>query len=488
MVISLRWVLKLNMIDVIKKNHSTLLHHFGLLMAVITFLWATLAPALAAGSLVWNNTRKCVDADINDWTLERVLEQVAGATGWQVFVEPDTGKIVSLKFHELPVDEAMSRLLGGMNFALLPQTNASSKLFVFSKSINEATLRVKPADIASAKNSGTNAIPNELIVTLKPGSKQSIEELARLLGAKITGRIDELGAYKLQFDNEADATAARSLLASNPEVAGVESNYSIDRPTRTDSLSMNGLLPMNLQPAKAGNPNQLIVGIVDTGVQSQEPSISKFLLPGVSLAGDTTLPTDTPTHATMMAETILSGILQTMGTSTTEVPVKILNVNVFGNNESTSTFDVANGIYVALKNGAMIINVSLAGSGDSPLLQRVTEMVSQQGGLVVAAAGNEPTGQPVYPGADPNVFAVTAGDRNGNLASYANWASFVDVIAPGNNIVSFNSKAYLVSGTSVSTAYVSGFATGLTLKNGTSLASSVAEIKQRLSTSPKNTR
>jgi len=471
--------------DLIKKKRFERPPNTGLVLAGIFLLWVTLIAAPAADLLVWNNAHKRVDAEINDWSVERVLEQIAGATGWQVFVEPDTGKIVSLKFRDLPVDEAMSRLLGGMNFALLPQTNTSSKLFVFSKSINEATLRVKPAENAHAKASGANAISNELIVTLKPGSKQSIEELARLLGAKVTGRLDELGAYKLQFNNEADATAARSLLSNNPDVAGVESNYSIDRPTRADALSMNGLHPVNLQPAKAGNPNQLIVGIVDTGIQSQEPSISKFLLPGVSLAGEATLPTDTPTHATMMAETILSGILQTMGASTTEVPVKFFNVNVFGNNESTSTFDVANGIYVALKNGSMIINVSLAGSGDSPLLHRVTEMVNQQGGLVVAAAGNEPTGEPVYPGADPNVLAVTAGDRNGNLASYANWASFVDVIAPGNSIVSFNSRAYLVSGTSVSTAYVSGFASGLTFKNGTSIAGAVAEIKQRLSTSPR---
>jgi hypothetical protein len=470
--------------DMINKRRSTLLQRNCLLLAGVFLLWVMISAATAADSLVWNNAQKRVDAEINDWSLEHVLEQIAGATGWQVFVEPDTQKTVSLKFHNLAVDEAMGKLLGGMNFALLPQTNASSKLFVFSKSIDEATLRVKPAENASIKPSVTNAIPNELIVTLKPGSKQSIDELARMLGAKITGRIDELGAYKLQFNSEADATAARSLLAGNPDVAGVESNYSIARPTRADALSMSGTFAGNLQPAKSGN--QFIIGIVDTGIQPQEPSISKFLLPGVSLAGETTLPTDTPTHATMMAETILSGISQIMGGTGGEVPVKIYSVNVFGNNESTTTFDVANGILAALRAGASVINVSLAGPGDSPVLQRVTDMVHQQGGLVVAAAGNDPNGQPVYPGADPNVLAVTAGDRNGNLASYANWAPFVDIIAPGNNIVSFDNKHYLVSGTSVSTAYVTGFTAGWTFKNGSSLASAVTEIKSRLSTVPKS--
>jgi hypothetical protein len=470
----------------IKKKGSVFPPNFGFLLAGVFLLWVTLTAATAADSLVWSNAQKRVDAEINDWSLERVLEQIAAATGWQVFVEPDTQKTVSLKFHNLPVDEAMSRLLGGMNYALLPQTNASSKLFVFSKSINEATLRVKSAENARVKPSATNAIPNELIVTLKKGSKQSIDELARLLGAKVTGRIDELGAYKLQFNSEADATAARSLLANNPDVAGVESNYSIDRPTRTDALAMSSSLPMNLQPAKAGTSGQLIVGIVDTGIQSQEPSISKFLLPGVSLAGDTALPTDTPTHATMMAETILSGMAQTIGTTTGEVPLRFYSVNVFGNNETTSDFDVANGILAALRGGSTIINVSLAGPGDSPLLQKVTTLVSEQGGLVVAAAGNEPNGQPVYPGADPDVLAVTAGDQNGNLAPYANMAPFVDIIAPGNSTPIFNNRHYLVSGTSVSTAFVTGFVSGLTIKNGSSVSSAVAEIKNHLPAPPKS--
>jgi hypothetical protein len=470
----------------IKKKCSVFLPNFGFLLAGIFLLWVTLTAATAADSLVWSNAQKRVDAEINDWSVERVLEQIAGATGWQVFVEPDTQKTVSLKFHNLPVDEAMGRLLGGMNFALLPQTNASSKLFVFSKSINEATLRVKPAENTRAKSSGTNAIPNELIVTLKPGSKQSIDELARLLGAKVTGRLDELGAYKLQFNSDADATAARSLLANNPEVAGVESNYSIDRPTRTDSLSMSGSLPMNLQSTKAGGPNQIIVGLVDTGIQSQEPSISKFSLSSVSLAGDSTLPTDTPTHATMMLQTIVTGMAQVLGSTTGEVPVSFFSVNVFGNSETTSTFDVANGIYLALKNGALIINGSLAGPSDSLLLQKVTDMVHQQGGVVIAAAGNEPNGLPVFPGADPYVTAVTAGDRYGNPASYANMAPFVDIIAPGNSIVSFNKKSYLVSGTSVSTAYVTGFTVGFMVKNGSSLASAQAQTKSLLSTPPKS--
>ena len=128
---------------------------------------------------------------------------------------------VSAKFQGLPPGEALRLLLGDISFALVPETNGSPRLLVFRTTAQRATEFVRPA--AKAK-----LIPNELIVRLKPGAK--IDDLARLLGAKVTGKIDSLNAYRLQFDDAAAAAAARQQLAANPEVASVGNNYSIDAP------------------------------------------------------------------------------------------------------------------------------------------------------------------------------------------------------------------------------------------------------------------
>ena len=66
----------------------------------------------------------------------------------------------------------------------------------------------------------------------------------------------------------------------------------------------------------------------------------------------------------------------------------------------------------------------------------------------------------------PEVIAVTAGTRQGVIAPYANYGSFVDVIAPGSAIVNFNGQSWLVTGTSASTAYASGAAAALLEKDG----------------------
>jgi len=107
-----------------------------------------------------------------------------------------------------------------------------------------------------------------------------------------------------------------------------------------------------------------------------------------------------------------------------------------------------------------VVNLSLGGEGDSQLLSGLIQAARQQGVLFFGAAGNQPTTDPTFPAAYPEVIAVTAGDKMGNIAPYANRGSFVDVIGPGVSLVDFQGQSYLVRGTSAATAYVSGAAAG----------------------------
>ena len=64
----------------------------------------------------------------------------------------------------------------------------------------------------------------------------------------------------------------------------------------------------------------------------------------------------------------------------------------------------------------------------------------------------------------PGVNAVTA-VQSGQLAPYANYGSFVDMGLPGTSIIYLGSQAYVVQGTSVSTAYATGVAAGTKTAN-----------------------
>lgn len=412
------------------------------------------APARAADTLNWDTNRNQVSADIKSGKLLPLLEQVAAATGWHILLEPDTTCVVSAKFDRLPPGDALRRLLRDLNFALVPQTNAASKLFVFRTAMQNATQSVRPANPAESGGKG-KLIPNELIVRLKPGAK--IDELAKLLGAKVIGRIDSLNAYRLQFEDQAAADAARQQLAANPDVTSVDSNYSIDRlpsPAGTSSSSLPPPPQLTIKPPPSDG--RIIVGLVDTAVQPLGNGLDSFLLKALSVAGEAQSDPNNPTHGTSMAETILRSIAAiTKGSSS----VQILPVDVYGPNASTSTFDVAKGIAEAANAGANPISLSLGSDGDSPFLHSVIQEATAKGIVLIGAAGNSPVTTPFYPAAYSEVMAVTAVDQ-GQLASYANRGSFVSLGAPGTSVIYLNGQPYYVTGTSVSAAFISGIAAG----------------------------
>ena len=440
-------------------------------MPLLILLMGPGSPLQAADQLVWKSDK--VAADISGWKLPKLLETLSTATGWQIFVEPETEHVVSTRFKDRPQGEALRLLLGDLNFALLPpQTNGPSRLYVFRTSMQEATQLIKAAEKKDAARIG-----NELIVTLKPGA--NIDELAKKLGAKVVGRMDKFNTYRLQFDDAEAADKARTSLQDNGDVASVEDNFQINIPINPDSLTASSAAPINLTPKASADGSKLIVGVIDTAVQRQGTGIEDFLLASLSVAGESKTADDQPTHGTSMAETIARALalLSKDGQSS----FHFLPVDVYGGKEFTSTYDVARGIYEAVNNGAQIINLSLGSSGDSPFLQKVIQSSHDQGVLFFAAAGNEPVSTPTYPAAYPDVIAVTAGTRQGTIAPYANFGAFVDAIAPGSAIVNYKGQSWVIMGTSASTAYASGVAAAMLEKNSNlSRAQLEAQIRAAL--------
>jgi hypothetical protein len=401
----------------------------------------------------WRAVQDKVTADIKDWDVHTLLEHVAAATGWQVFIEPDTKYTVSTKFKDRSPGEALRLLIPTLTAVLVPQSNAPPKLCVYRTSVQEATQRIAPI----RKSDGH--IPNELIVTLKPGEK--IEDVAKRLGARVVGRIDGLNAYRLRFDNAEAANSGRDSLKGDSGVESVDLNYPVMRPADPEPLSLSSAPPMNLRPKSAATGDQIVIGLIDSfspfSAQKLGNNLDEFLLPEISVVSDAAEPGGKPRHGDSMFQTILQGVrLADQGTDGSRV--RVLPVEVYGASETTTTFDISAGIYRAIESGATIVNLSLGSPVDTPFLGNLIEKSAQQGVLFFAAAGNEPVTTPTYPAAYADVLAVTAINRNGEIAPWANHGSFVDLGAPGSSIVSFGNQAYLVAGTSASTAYASGMA------------------------------
>jgi len=437
-------------------------------------LAATLNAGAQTNSLVWQTATGRVSAALHGEPLLPLLEDIGRQTGWHIFVEPDVERNASTKFKDLPSGEALKMLLGDLNFALLPQTNASAHLYVFRTTMQNAT---KPVIVAKAT---PRRVANELLIRVKPGT--DIDALAKSLGAKITGRIDKLGIYRLQFDDAAATDAALAQLKDNTDVSAVDYNYILDPPPLAQAVSPASLppgagAPLSLQLNPPGTSGKVVVGLIDMNVQSLGAQLGKFILPQISVAGNAPDSSDI-THGTAMAYTILEAIAQVSGGGTS---VQIQPVDVYGGNATTTSWNVALGIQAAVDSGANVLNLSLGSAGDSSVLDALIKQAVADNIVMFGSAGNTPVGTPTYPGAIPGVNDVTALGGPGQLAYYANYWSGDNLALPGTSFVIYGGQVYAVQGTSTATANASGVFAGTQAANTVSAAQIIAKMLAKFS-------
>ena len=148
---------------------------------------------------------------------------------------------------------------------------------------------------------------NELLVKVKPGA--DIDALAKSLGAKVIGRLDKLGLYRLQFDNAAATDAALGTIAKQRRrgCRWITIITSTRRPPRGAACRLRpaGRISLTLNPP--GDSGKVVVGLIDMNVQSLGAQLDKFILPP-TVRRPVTRRRTTPslTHGTAMAYTILA--------------------------------------------------------------------------------------------------------------------------------------------------------------------------------------
>ena len=85
-----------------------------------------------------------------------------------------------------------------------------------------------------------------------------------------------------------------------------------------------------------------------------------------------------------MAYTVLAALPRQSGGGSS---VQILPVDVYGGNETTTTWNVALGIQAAVDHGATVVNLSLGGSGDSSVLDSMIQSADGHGIVIFCGGG-----------------------------------------------------------------------------------------------------
>lgn len=170
---------------------------------------------------------------------------------------------------------------------------------------------------------------------------------------------------------------------------------------------------------------------------------------------------------------------------------------VCGKNGSCWSDDIAVAIRTAADNGAHIINMSLGSDSYSSLIADAVTYATDNGVLVVAAAGNDGpyTNSIDYPGALTDAIAVGALDidaviadwssrgNNSETEPYVTEEGDIEFAAPGVNIEStFNDGGYaILSGTSMAAPHIAGFAAAAWDAGEENAAGAVRDLLRALS-------
>ncbi len=113
-------------------------------------------------------------------------------------------------------------------------------------------------------------------------------------------------------------------------------------------------------------------------------------------------------------------------------------LNSFGHSRASY---LAEAITYAANKGAKVMNLSAGG----PILTRTEQMAVDyaysKGAVVVVASGNEASDiSNVSPAGLRNVLTVAASDISDKRTVYSNWGAGVDLIAPGNDVLSLRAR------------------------------------------------
>jgi len=288
------------------------------------------------------------------------------------------------------------------------------------------------------------------VYTFRITDGRSVRDVIRAIeAAKLSAWTGPVYTYGLTQDSATQDPASKDPAATDP-VAGAADPEPVGDPAQYVIEKFQ--LAESHRLTKGDN---VIVAVIDSEIDANHPDLAGVVTSRYD-AGCGATPPDA--HGTGMTGAIASR-KNLLGVAP---KVKIIAICAFGGEaagESTS-IKIIKGLDYAISQGARVVNMSFAGPRD-PALAQALQIAREKGVVLIGAAGNAgPKSPPLYPGADPNVIAVTATDDHDRLFKGANQGKYIAVAAPGVDILvpAPNDGVQLTTGTSVATAHVTGVA------------------------------
>ncbi|MBU1318473.1 MAG: S8 family serine peptidase [candidate division Zixibacteria bacterium] len=336
--------------------------------------------------------------------------------------------------------------------ALLTTTSFASDEYFQGKLIKQADW----------KGQAVEYVDKDILIALNKGFTQSdlINELARF-DVRISRDADRFGFIQLEATSDAPLFDLTDRIAELESVRFAEPNLVY----RTSIIPNDPRFPAQWhynntgQDPPGGTPDadidcpegwnfttgdeQIIVGVLDTGIPMQNGSLShpdlddpsRFIL-GLNTFTGQNDPIDGNGHGTHVSGTIGAESNNGIGVAGVTWNCKVMAIKVFNDQGSGTTATFRDGVIYAVDNGCKVLNYSGGGSAHS-YSEHGVAYADSHGVILCAAAGNSYHNSVSYPAAYSlqydNVICVSSVDHNNESSSFSSVGPEVTVSAPGGH-------------------------------------------------------
>ena len=254
-----------------------------------------------------------------------------------------------------------------------------------------------PSTAARARGALEQKVPDidldHVVVRFRSLPADLASRLARR-GARITRGIAGTRWTELATPNRR-ARQVRAALSHDPTIAQVAYSYkrhalTLPNDPQWAAAQSDYLAPLRLDRAwDISKGSGVTVAVVDTGADLNHPDLAGQLVTGRNVMDPFSAPQDDNGHGTMTAGIVAARTNNGRGVVGVAPSAKVMPIKVLDSNGSGSDADIAVGIDWARTHGAKVINLSLGGSADDPVLRDAVENAIAANVVVVAAAGND---------------------------------------------------------------------------------------------------
>jgi len=409
-------------------------------------------------------------------TLQTVLFELV-AQGITIKIDPAINPLISINFKKRPLEQALENLLKPASYSLIWETKPEPadkptmrlveiQVFQTGQKENMQTLQPHRPEVIAKNKDGIFFVKDEILLYLPPDTDlNKLQELAQSYKANIVVNTGLSGLIKLLLPENSDVFAIARAIKNKLNIDISQPNYAypLQPPVLFPVVAANSDIDSGYY---APTDNGFPIAILDSGLDDNS-ALEKFVLASLDVMDPDAPITDTLGHGTQMA-LIAAGIVKPYGTATEhESYTPIIPIKAFDDNGYTTDFKIMDAVNFALANNARVMSLSWGSETKSDFMEKAFAYASAKGLIIVASAGNEPTGRPVYPAAYPSVIGVGALGPHGKTWEKSNYGDFVTLYAPGfaNLPVGHKGDPGLYAGTSISAAFVANTIAGYLSEN-----------------------